>query len=70
MEANFETLIRQIVHEELSKRSDETELVSVPEFCRKHAISRVTLWRAEKEGRVKVTRIGKRVFLNPNQFAG
>lgn len=67
MEDNFETLIRKIVHDELSKRAD-TDLVSITKFCKDKDISRVTLWRAEKDGKVKLTRIGKRVFLNPNQF--
>lgn len=65
---NIETLIRKIVSEELDKAKLNTELVSVTEFCNRHGLNRVTLWRAEKEGRVKVVRIGTRVFLNPNQF--
>jgi hypothetical protein len=65
---NIEESIRTIVVEELAKLGAGNKMVPVAEFCRKHGISRVTIWRAEKEGRLKVTRIGKKVFVNPNQF--
>lgn len=65
---NIDEHIREIVIDELSKRQPE-ELVSIEEFCKRQKISRTTLWRAEKEGKVKLARIGKRVFINTHQFA-
>ena len=65
---SLEENIRKIVVDELSKRQPE-ELQSVTEFCKAKKISRITIWRAEKEGKIKLARIGKRVFINPHQFA-
>ncbi len=56
--------IRKIVVEELEKRLTP-ELIPVPEYCRKNNIHRSTVWRAEKEGKVKLYRVGKKVFINP-----
>lgn len=65
---SLEENIRKIVVDELSKRQPE-ELQSISEFCKSKDISRITVWRAEKEGKVKLTRIGRKVFINPRQFA-
>lgn len=66
---SIEEHIRKIVAEELVKLQQKVELVPIAEFCKAKKISRGTLWRAEKEGRVKLTRIGARVFINQEQFA-
>lgn len=64
---SLEESIRKIVVDELSKHQPE-ELQSISEFCKAKKISRITLWRAEKEGRIKLVRIGRKVFINPGQF--
>lgn len=60
--------IRKIVAEELAKIQTPKELISVTEFCKKRNINRSTVWRAEKEGKVNLIRIGKKTFINPEQF--
>lgn len=65
---SLEESIRKIIAEELN-RHPVNDLQPVAEFCELKNISRVTLWRAEKEGKIKLTRIGRKVFVNPNQFA-
>lgn len=65
---SLEESFQKFIADQLSKRQPE-ELKSVPDFCKEKKISRVTLWRAEKRGEVKLTRIGRRVFINTNQFA-
>lgn len=60
--------IRMMINEELDKRERKTDLVRISDFCKSKNISRTTLWRAEKEGRLTMTRIGKKVFINMNQF--
>lgn len=67
---NLEESIRKIVVDELDKRQSPSELIPVSEFCKKQKLSRVTVWRAEKEGRIKLDRIGKKVFVNQAQFNG
>lgn len=64
----LESLIRQIVADELAKTQRMGELQSIAEFCKARKISKVTLWRAEKQGRIKLVRIGKRVFIDSTQF--
>ena len=64
---SLEENIRKIVVDELSKRQPE-ELQSISEFCRTKKISRVTIWREAKKGNLKLTRIGRKVFINPRQF--
>lgn len=68
MQTNFDETIRQIINEELDKRDTQTHLVPVAKFCSDHDLNRVTLWRQEKSGKLKVTRIGKKVFVDPGQF--
>lgn len=65
----IEETIRQIVADELNKHHQREELQSISEFCKAKKISRITVWRAEKEGRLKLVRIGRKVFINPGQFA-
>lgn len=64
---DFETHLRQLVAEEISKQQP-SDLVPLEEFCEQKSISRITVWRAEKRGELKLTRIGKRVFVNTRQF--
>jgi hypothetical protein len=65
---SIEDQIQKIVNECVSSRH-AVNLVEASDFCQKKNISRVTLWRAEKRGEVKLTRIGRRVFINLDQFA-
>ena len=65
---DFEKSIRQIVSEELDRRSPAVSLQPVAKFCKEHDLNRVTVWRGEKEGRWKVVRIGRKCFINPGQF--
>lgn len=60
--------IRKIVAEELAKHQSSADIVPVAEFCKVKNIHRNTVWRAEKEGRIKLIRLGKKVFINPQQF--
>lgn len=64
---NLEDHIRKIVVDELSKRQPP-ELVSISQFCKTKNVSRVTVWRAERAGRLKLTRIGRKVFVKTDQF--
>ena len=57
-----------MINAELDRRAAATELVPMDLFCQQKKISRVTMWRKEKEGTVKVIRIGKKLFVNPTQF--
>lgn len=65
---SIDEIIRKIVIEELDKRQRKSELIPVAEFCASKKISRVTIWRAEKSGQIKLTRIGKSIFIDTNQF--
>jgi len=65
---NIEETIRQIVKDELRKQEKHSSLTPVAKFCEDHNVSRVTLWRAEKKGRLKTVRIGRKVFVDDNQF--
>jgi 3,4-dihydroxy-2-butanone 4-phosphate synthase len=64
----IEETIRLIVVQELEKREGSNDLVPVAEFCEKKNISRITLWRAEKSGKLNLKRIGRKVFVNANQI--
>jgi len=65
---NLEESIRQIISEELDKRNQVDNLVPLAQFCKEKNLNRVTLWRAEKEGRIQLSRIGKKIFVNQSQF--
>ena len=65
---NLEQSIRQIVCEELDKRTQTDTLIPLAQFCKEKNLNRVTVWRAEKEGRIKLDRIGKKIFVNQTQF--
>jgi hypothetical protein len=64
---SLEDHIRKIVVDELSKHQP-AELVSISQFCKAKNVSRVTVWRAERAGRLKLTRIGRKVFVKTDQF--
>lgn len=68
---SLEDQIRKIVIDEISKRErgPSVELVPVKEFCERQKIRASTLWRHEKLGKIKLSRIGKRVFVDQRQFA-
>jgi len=42
--------------------------IPIAEFCAKTKTWRSTIWRLEKRGEVKLIRIGRSVFINPDQF--
>lgn len=65
--SGLEKTIRQLISEELDKRQ-QSDIVPASEFCKKKGISRITLWRAERSGGIKITRIGKRCFVDQSQF--
>jgi hypothetical protein len=67
---SLEQQIRSIVADEISKRKGESNLVAIADFCKSKNISRVTLWRSEREGKTKLVRIGSRVFVDENQWRG
>lgn len=64
---NLEESIRKFIAEEVS-RQPVNDLQPVLEFCRSKNISRVTIWRAEKQKKIKITRIGRKVFVPLSQF--
>lgn len=63
----LENIIQEMVSRELAKHQSN-ELIPISEFCRQAKVSRITLWRQEKQGMIKLTRIGRKVFVNPQQF--
>ncbi len=65
---SIEETIRAIVTDELDKREHKKDLVPVSTFCKAHNLSRITVWRQERQGKLKVVRIGRKVFIQPNQF--
>jgi len=65
---SFEETVRAMITDELDKRERKSELQPVAQFCKDKHISRVSLWRHEKQGRVKIVRIGSKLFINPDQF--
>jgi hypothetical protein len=65
---SIEDTIRTIVVEELAKQAG-TAITPLADFCEKKNISRVTIWRAEKSGKLKLKRIGRKVFVDESQVA-
>lgn len=66
----IEATIRSVVADELAKLTNrEPKLVPLNDFSKEKKVTRVSLWRWEKSGQIKMTRIGKRVFIDMNQFA-
>jgi hypothetical protein len=65
---SLEESIRKIVGEEIRKAGNQPEFVPLADFCREKKISRVTVWRQEKLGTIKLSRIGRRIFVNTNQL--
>lgn len=65
----LEKIIREIVGDELDKRQQTINLMSVSEFCKKHSFNRTTVWRLEKQRKIKTVRLGKKVFVDLNQFS-
>lgn len=66
---DFEQGIRTIVRDELDRQSGRPHLQSIEDFCQAVGVSRVTLWRQEKQGQIKIHRIGKRCFVDPASIA-
>jgi len=64
---SLEQQIREIVKQEIDKDHTAPRLVPLQKFCNDLGLDRKTLWRAEKEGRIKVQRIGTRIFIDANQ---
>lgn len=65
---NFEETIQKMISEEFDRREKSASIIPVAEFCKTHNLSRVTVWRAEREGKLQTTRIGRKVFVKANQF--
>lgn len=65
---SLEETIREIVRDEFLKLQRSDNLVSLKDFCSQKRLSRVTIWRMEKQGKIKLTRMGTRIFINTNQF--
>lgn len=66
---SIEETIRELINQELDKRTQSADIVPVEQFCQDKGVSRITIWRAEKEGRLKVVRIGKRKFIDTRQWS-
>lgn len=66
---SMEEQVREIVRQELDRQSGRSHLQSVEDFCQEVGLSRTTLWRQERQGRIKLHRIGKRVFVDPQALA-
>lgn len=67
--SDFEQGIRAIVRDEIDRQAGRPHLQSVEDFCKSVGLSRVTLWRQEKQGQIKIHRIGKRCFVDPASIA-
>ncbi|MFZ2904601.1 MAG: hypothetical protein WAZ98_00230 [Cyclobacteriaceae bacterium] len=65
---NFEETIREMITAELEKRDQKNQIVPVQKFCEQHDISRTTVWRAIKNGRIQASYIGKRVFIKTDSI--
>lgn len=67
---SFDEIMRKAVAEEIEKQQQKTERLPIPiaKFCRDTNISRATMWRREKDGTAKLIRIGRKVFIDPQQF--
>ena len=60
-------LIRKIIIEELGNR-EQNNLIHQSDFCKNNNISRTTIWRMQKEGKLKIIKLGRKVFIQTNQF--
>lgn len=65
---SLEQTIRNMISEELDKRQQSDNLIPMSEFCAKKNLSRTTIWRNEKQGEIKLTRIGRKIFIDQSQF--
>lgn len=39
------------------------ELETLPEFCRRHSLSRTAAYREIREGRLRITKVGRRTLI-------
>jgi len=60
-------LVSDIVKRELEKSNSVPRLVPLEKFCKDVGINRTTLWKAAKDGQIKLQRIGRRVFVDATQ---
>ena len=56
-------VIREMIVQELDKIKTPN-LIPINQFCKEKGVSRVTLWRAEKQGRIRLSRIGRKIFVD------
>lgn len=63
MSNNWEESFKVFIRDEVQKLEKKNHHIPVAQFCKENNISRVTLWRAEKNGTLKLQRIGKKVFV-------
>lgn len=69
LEENIRNILSDLLREELHKLHRSDDLIPLAEFCRQKGISRTTLWRQERQGRLQTVRIGRRIFINSSQFS-
>lgn len=69
-EKTITEVLRAILKEELNSiaASNAPQLVSLKKFLADSSMSRTTVWRAEKEGKIKLSRVGRRILVDLNQF--
>lgn len=65
---NIEETIRTMITVELDKRDQKNQIIPVQKFCEQHDISRTTVWRAIKDGRMQAVNIGKKVFIKTDSI--
>lgn len=51
------------------QNATSSPLIPVQKFASSHNLSMTTIWRQEKAGAIKITRVGRKRFVNLNQFA-
>jgi hypothetical protein len=68
MENTFEAIFQKWISDELDRREGRNTLTPLNTFCQKRNLSRTTMWRGEKQGRWKLTRIGKKIYVDESQF--
>jgi predicted DNA-binding transcriptional regulator AlpA len=68
LEENLRKIVSDLLREELDKLHRSDDLIPVSEFCRQKGLSRTTIWRQERQGQLRIVRIGRRLFINSAQF--
>ena len=67
---SFEASIRKIVAQVVDERlQSQPKFKSITETCEALGVSRTSLWRGIKTGKIKVTEVGNRKVIDLNQFS-